>query len=77
MRIIVVCKIDTVSQISCFAPLTSAPELPAAAPGASPEAMRTLSSAELLGGSQAVHIEHLGTWYVLRATRSGKLILTK
>ncbi|TAH50202.1 MAG: hemin uptake protein HemP [Betaproteobacteria bacterium] len=39
--------------------------------------MRTLSSAELLGGSQAVHIEHLGTWYVLRATRSGKLILTK
>ncbi|ATE62701.1 hypothetical protein CCZ27_14975 [Thauera sinica] len=36
-----------------------------------------MSSAELLGGRQAVEIEHQGTRYVLRATRSGKLILTK
>lgn len=36
-----------------------------------------LSSTELLGDRHAVEIEHLGSRYVLRATRSGKLILTK
>lgn len=41
------------------------------------DATRTLSSTELLDGRQAVEIEHRGTRYVLRATRSGKLILTK
>ncbi|AMO37607.1 hemin uptake protein HemP [Thauera humireducens] len=36
-----------------------------------------LSSDALLAGRTAVTIEHLGERYVLRATRSGKLILTK
>lgn len=49
--------------------------LPAAAdPSASPA---PLSSAALLGSRRAVTIEHAGTQYVLRATRNGKLILTK
>ena len=37
----------------------------------------TLTSNQLLGGHRAVTIEHEGTPYVLRATRNGKLILTK
>lgn len=36
-----------------------------------------LSSTLLLAGRDAVRIEHLGQCYVLRATRAGKLILTK
>ncbi|MDX5409990.1 MAG: hemin uptake protein HemP [Thauera sp.] len=36
-----------------------------------------LSSSLLLGSQRAVTIEHDGTQYVLRATRNGKLILTK
>ena len=36
-----------------------------------------LSSSQLLGSQRAVTIEHDGTQYVLRATRNGKLILTK
>ena len=77
MRIIVVCKTTTVViQTAHFAPNTAAIE-PAPAHRPAPAAERMLSSAELLRGHQAVEIEHLGTRYVLRATRSGKLILTK
>ncbi len=36
-----------------------------------------LNSDQLLGGQRAVTIEHEGAQYVLRATRNGKLILTK
>ena len=36
-----------------------------------------LSTELLLAGRNAVTIEHQGVHYVLRATRSGKLILTK
>ena len=36
-----------------------------------------LNSDQLLGGQRAVTIEHEGVHYVLRATRNGKLILTK
>ena len=36
-----------------------------------------LNSDQLLGGQRAVTIEHEGAHYVLRATRNGKLILTK
>lgn len=36
-----------------------------------------LSSAVLLGGRSTLVIEHLGVRYILRATRNGKLILTK
>lgn len=36
-----------------------------------------LDSRSLLAGRRAVAIEHEGSRYVLRATRSGKLILTK
>lgn len=37
----------------------------------------TVSSAQLLGERRAVTIEHEGAHYTLRATRNGKLILTK
>lgn len=36
-----------------------------------------LSSAVLLAGRSTLVIEHLGARYILRATRNGKLILTK
>ena len=36
-----------------------------------------LDSGQLLGGQPAVTIIHEGARYVLRATRNGKLILTK
>lgn len=36
-----------------------------------------LSSEALLAGRSSVRIEHRGTEYILRATRAGKLILTK
>lgn len=36
-----------------------------------------LSSTVLLRGHASIAIDHLGTRYVLRATRAGKLILTK
>lgn len=36
-----------------------------------------LSSVSLLQGHSSIAIDHLGTRYVLRATRAGKLILTK
>jgi len=36
-----------------------------------------LSSATLLNGQASVSIDHEGTVYVLRATKTGKLILTK
>jgi hemin uptake protein HemP len=39
--------------------------------------MRVLPSDELLQGQTCVHIQHAGALYTLRATRSGKLILTK
>lgn len=39
--------------------------------------MDAISSATLLGGRNSVTINHEGVTYILRATRSGKLILTK
>lgn len=38
---------------------------------------RVIPSARLLGGEASVTIAHEGMQYVLRATRAGKLILTK
>ena len=38
---------------------------------------RAIPSAALLGDRETVTIEHRGSLYVLRATRAGKLILTK
>jgi hemin uptake protein HemP len=38
---------------------------------------QAVCSAELLNGRTSVAIDHEGTRYVLRATRTGKLILTK
>ncbi len=37
----------------------------------------SISSSELLRGQLSVAIDHEGMRYVLRATRAGKLILTK
>lgn len=41
------------------------------------ETVRAIPSERLLLGRSCVTIDHLGTRYVLRATRAGKLILTK
>lgn len=41
------------------------------------ESGQAISSAQLLGGRSCVTIDHQGVNYVLRATRAGKLILTK
>lgn len=45
--------------------------------GRAGEPTPTVTSDQLLGGQRAVTIEHEGAHYVLRATRNGKLILTK
>ncbi len=41
------------------------------------EAVKRISSRALLGQSNSLVIDHEGVSYVLRATRLGKLILTK
>lgn len=38
---------------------------------------RYVCSTKLLDGQSSIAIDHEGTRYVLRATRTGKLILTK
>ncbi len=40
-------------------------------------AIRKVNSKELLGDSQSLLIEHEGTTYCLRATKFGKLLITK
>jgi len=44
---------------------------------ARPRKALSISSSELLRGQLSVAIDHEGMRYVLRATRAGKLILTK
>lgn len=58
-------------------PVQAAPTLsrPASAPLAISEAL--ISSRALLGSASTLIIEHMGMHYTLRATRNGKLILTK
>ena len=41
------------------------------------KASRVVQAEELFQGEKTLIIEHQGTRYVLRATRNGKLILTK
>jgi|GEM_PF-1942967 hemin uptake protein HemP len=53
------------------------PETPPAARTAVSPPAGALPSSDLLRGRSAVHIEHNGALYLLRATRLGKLILTK
>ena len=45
--------------------------------GPRPARGAAIPSATLLGDRETVAIEHRGVIYVLRATRAGKLILTK
>jgi hemin uptake protein HemP len=42
-----------------------------------PALENTVSSRSLMGSASTLIIEHMGMHYVLRATRNGKLILTK
>lgn len=49
----------------------------APANGDAHDATRAIPSRQLLGGRSCVTIDHQGVSYVLRATRAGKLILTK
>lgn len=42
-----------------------------------PPSHPALVSSQLLGGKPSVTIDHGGVYYILRATRGGKLILTK
>jgi hemin uptake protein HemP len=54
------------------------PPKPAApTPAARPAAERVVSTRELLAGAHRIWIEHATERYLLRVTRSGKLILTK
>jgi hemin uptake protein HemP len=53
-------------------PSDAAGDAHGAAPGCG-----VIPSAKLLSGQASVTIDHEGTLYVLRATRAGKLILTK
>ncbi len=39
--------------------------------------VRTVSSDELFGGAQEIAIAHAGSYYRLKITRQGKLILNK
>jgi hemin uptake protein HemP len=57
-------------------PSLAQPAPPAPAPPPS-DSLRVVASSELLQGQVCVNIEHAGAIYTLRATRSGKLILTK
>ncbi|MDQ7988454.1 MAG: hemin uptake protein HemP [Candidatus Dactylopiibacterium sp.] len=50
---------------------------PLTAGGQNPAAEARISSLSLLGGANTLIIEHMGMHYTLRATRNGKLILTK
>jgi hemin uptake protein HemP len=52
-------------------------ETSAAWPRAAARTGLPIPSEELLRGRASVTIDHEGTHYVLRATRAGKLILTK
>ncbi len=54
----------------------SAPDQDPAESGPVPTS-QSVCSTELLNGRASVAIDHEGTRYVLRATRTGKLILTK
>ena len=46
-------------------------------PAANPEPRPRLDSQAILGGNNAVEIDHAGQRYLLRVTRENKLILTK
>lgn len=50
---------------------------PHAEPATDTVAREVVPSARLLGSHNTLVIDHQGTEYVLRATRTGKLILTK
>lgn len=54
-----------------------APDAPSADGLGTSSCAEALSSVALLQGNASIEIDHLGTRYVLRATRAGKLILTK
>jgi hemin uptake protein HemP len=56
---------------------TSTASSPEYRAGAEQTRCEALSSVVLLQGNSSIAINHLGTRYVLRATRAGKLILTK
>lgn len=59
---------------------TAMPETPEPVPchGTTlPASQISIPSSSLLQGGQTVQIQHGGAVYTLRATRSGKLILTK
>ena len=61
-------------------PSTHIKESPAAEPASAHSReteVRVIPSKELLGELQRVWIEHAAERYLLRVTRSGKLILTK
>lgn len=67
-------EIEPGRDAQCNAP---AGAMAAPAAGSACASPAVLSSSQLLGSQRAVTIEHEGTQYVLRATRNGKLILTK
>jgi len=49
---------------------------PSASPGACPQRKR-ITTADLMQGARAIIVLHQGEEYLLRITKTGKLILTK
>ena len=58
-------------------PATNAGPAPQTVVPAAASVEPPLSSAVLLAGRSTLVLDHLGVHYILRATRNGKLILTK
>jgi hemin uptake protein HemP len=73
MRIILVSRLQAAMEAAAQAN----PSPPLAPLPRQAEGDRAIPSAALLAGQASVVIEHQGVRYVLRATRAGKLILTK
>lgn len=65
------------AQANPHCPLPRSTEASPHARDAGHPASAVISSERLLHGQACVTIDHDGTHYVLRATRAGKLILTK
>ncbi len=63
--------------ISMLTRMSTASAAAASSQNASDTVPRLLSSQNLLQGAKTVAIEHNGSIYQLRATKFGKLILTK
>lgn len=79
MRIVPICFIDPImpAQDNPHCPPSRSAEAVSSGRDGRDPASAVIPSERLLLGQSCVTIDHDGTRYVLRATRAGKLILTK